>query len=204
MDHNYGRDALVLPTGLPKSNPLRGKIVTPQMQRFRHMNDSGFRLTDLASNESLYRKFRDTEFPRFETTKDGVFFEPRKKIVGTAAQYYIKWMCANSNGEIANDHNYDFCRVPNNGYFIKIDYAPSFDGISDFNVAYVTPVDNVQIIEVHGATSFTGNTRTLRDPQTLQESVMYAVADIGLMSLPKLVDLLRNRDKFITEYLVEE
>lgn len=204
MDHNYGRDALVLPTGLPKSNPLRGKIVTPQMQRFRHMNDAGFQLADIASNENLYRKFRDTEFPRFETTSDGIFFEPRKKIVGTAARYYIKWMCANSNGTIANDHNYDFCRVPNDGYFIKVDYAPSFEGINDFNIAYVTPINNVQVIEVHGAAASTRNTRTLQDPQTLQESIFYAVQSIELMALPKLVDLLRNRDKFISEYLVEE
>ena len=64
-------------------------IVTPQMQRMGGINKTGYKIEDIIEKEVVRDRFQRNEFPQFEKTSDGIFFQPIGKVFSTFGNYYI-------------------------------------------------------------------------------------------------------------------
>lgn len=176
-------------------NLLTG-VVTPLKQSMKKMNSEGFSLDVIYENPDILSMFRKNEFPKFEKTSDGLFFEPIGKIISTIHTYYVKWFSLNSNFEISHDHNYQFTKIIPNGYLMKVSVPRMSDQINDYEINYVIPVDNIQAISFYGKVQSERTIDTISEPTS-----QYAVPQFDISMYPQLMSLLSNKDFFIENYL---
>lgn len=176
-------------------NLLTG-VVTPLKQSMKKMNSEGFSLDVIYENPDILSMFRKNEFPKFEKTADGLFFEPIGKIISTIHTYYVKWFSLNSNFEISHDHNYQFTKIIPNGYLMKVSVPRMSDQINDYEINYVIPVDNIQAISFYGKVQSERTIDTISEPTS-----QYAVPQFDISMYPQLMTLLSNKDFFIENYL---
>ena len=180
------------------SNPdnlLKG-VVTPLKQSMGRMNGEGFSLDKIYENQELLSMFKKNEFPRFERTADGLFFEPIGKVISTIHTYYVKWFSLNKDFEISHDHNYQFTRIIPNGYLMKVSVPRMSDQISDYEINYVIPVDNIQAIPFYGKVQSERTIDTTSEPTS-----QYAIPQFDISMYPQLMGLLSDKESFITNYL---
>lgn len=171
-------------------------IVTPQMQAMRGIGKTGYSIDDIIEKENLRDRFQRNEFPQFDKTSDGIFFQPIGKVFSTARQYYIKWFSLGEDLSFSHDHNYHYARLNPNGYLMKISAPMIHDQISDFEVNYITRVDNITPITVtvrpEGANV---------DSLTANPIDMYALPPFNAPEFPTLVEIFMDHENFVNTYL---
>ena len=171
-------------------------IVTPQMQMMGGIGKTGYKIEDIIEKENLRERFQKNEFPQFDVTSDGIFFQPIGKVFSTVRQYYIKWFSLNEDLSFSHDHNYHYARLNPNGYLMKVSAPMVHDQISDFEVNYITKVDNITPITVtvrpEGANV---------DSLTTAPIDMYTVPPFNASEFPALVQVFMDHDNFVSTYL---
>lgn len=171
-------------------------IVTPQMQAMGEIGKTGYTIDDIIEKETLRDKFQKNEFPQFDKTSDGIFFQPIGKVFSTARQYYIKWFSLGEDLSFSHDHAYHYAKLNPNGYLMKVSAPMIHDRISDFEVNYVTRVDNITPISVmvrpEGANI---------DSLTANPIDMYTLPPFNATEFPTLVQLFMDHEKFVDTYL---
>jgi len=184
----------------PNMNSLKG-VVTPMHQKMRNMKQNGFTLESIATNKDISDLFVTNEFPKMEKTTDGIFFQPLTRVISTIQQYYIKWFNLTKDMQISHDHNYQYSRVIPDGYLMKVIVPRTSDKINDYNVKYLVPVDNIPVSEIQS----TQNTITVHgEIPDGTPSIKYAVVPFSPQGLDQtLLNLLMNRDEFISKYLTD-
>jgi hypothetical protein len=165
------------------------------MQQMKKMNKDNYTLDDILEIPELRAKFPSSEFPKFEKTADGLFFQPVGRVVSTTHILYVKWFSLDKNLQISHDHSYPFVRIIPNGYLMKISVPRTADYISDFEVNYITPVDNIQVSESINP-SYTSEITDNHGAVELLNVLKFNTTDY-----PSLVPLFTDREGFINEYL---
>lgn len=170
-------------------------IVTPLMQKMGGIGKTGYRIEDLIEKENLRDQFRKNEFPQFEKTADGIFFQPVGKVFSTTRNYHIKWFSLTKDLQFSHDHNYQYAKLNPDGYLMKISAPIIHDMISDFEVNYITKVDNITPIIVTVRPEGTNIDTLASEPIE-----MYAVPPFEPSNYPSMVQMFMNNN-FVSEYL---
>lgn len=135
------------------SNIFKGKIVTPDIQdRFLNSKKSSNTMSifDIISDPNFENKFDKYEFPIITEMNDGgKFFQPIMKVISPLATKYVKFFSLMSDMTFSNDHAYDFARLHEDGYLMKVEISRHFDKIMGFEIRYLTPVMNVEVTSVY-------------------------------------------------------
>ena len=171
-------------------------IVTPQMQRMGGINKTGYKIEDIIEKEVVRDRFQRNEFPQFEKTSDGIFFQPIGKVFSTFGNYYIKWFSLSKDLEFSHDHDYDYARLNTDGYLMKISAKMVHDKINDFEVNYVTRADNIVPITVTVRPEGANIDSLASDPID-----MYTVPPFNASEFPSLVQVFMEHENFVNMYL---
>lgn len=131
------------------TNIFKGKIITPDMQhRFLNSRKSSNTISifDIINDPNFEDKFDRYEFPVITEMDDGgKFFQPIMKVISPLATRYVKFFSLTNDMNFSNDHAYDFARLHEDGYLMKVEISRHFDKIMGFEIKYLTPVMNVEI-----------------------------------------------------------
>lgn len=188
----------------PLENSMRG-IVTPLKQKMRNMNGTGFKIDLIATDENTQNLFMPNEFPKMEKTADGIFFQPLARVISTSRQYFIKWFSLSKDMEFSHDHDYQYARINEDGFLMKVVVPRTSEYISDYEVKYVTPVNNISVSEIQtnqgmisaSTIDIHGEVETSNVP-----SIKYVVSPfIPQNQNEQLLQVLMNRNEFIKTYL---
>lgn len=191
--------------GVKPNNGLHG-VVTPLDQKLLKRNGS-LDIYTVATNPELIRMFAQLELPMFESTSNGIYFEPIAKVMNGTQSYYVKWFCLRNDLSVSADHSYEYARIFEDGYLMKVMVPRSYnlkneeEDITDFNILYLTPCKSLDVTEV--------SSRGLSSPteEGEEEDPLNGVKDLYKITpfipemYPEISYLFNDREGFINTYL---
>lgn len=185
------------------TNIFKGKIVTQDMQhRFLNSKKSSNTMSifDIINDPNFEDKFDKYEFPTITEMDDGgKFFQPIMKVISPLATKYVKFFSLTNDMCFSNDHAYDFARLHEDGYLMKVEISRHFDKIMGFEIRYLTPVMDVEVSSMF-APSTTG--AKITDAQVSAIPVKkYCVAPFNPAQHLQLQHFLYHPEVFIENYL---
>lgn len=185
------------------NNLFKGKIVTADMQQnlLQSKNvSSPSTLFTIIKDPNYIQKFGKWEFPKFIPTDSGeYFFEPIMRVVSPLASRYVKFFSPLADLSIPNDHDYEYARLHNDGYLMRVEVNRHIDEIVGFEITYVTPVLDVEVTSCYTAKT-TGATIFDAQKSTMPEKV-YRVAPFNPAQYLQLQNFLYHPEIFIENYL---
>lgn len=184
-------------------NIFKNKIVTSDMQqKYVSMKGSTSALTllDIMNDPKCEEKFGKYEFPKFTKTESGeIFFQPIMRVISPLGSKYVKFFSPLKDFSFPNDHSYDFARLHEDGYLMKVEISRQFDKISGFEICYITPVMNVDVSTVFAPNTTGAN---IYDAQvTAMPQKMYRVSPFNPAQYLQMQEYLYHPEIFIDEYL---
>lgn len=183
------------------NNFFKNKFVTPDMQqRFMQSGRSTTSIFDIINDPNFDEKFDRYEFPKFEQMNDGgVFFQPLMKVVSPMATRLVKFFSLTNEKEISNDHTYDYVRLREDGYLMKVEVSRNIDEIMGFEIKYLTPVMDVELSSIYIPNT---SGASILDAQISAYKVRkYCVAQFNPAQHLELQEYYYHPELFIEEYL---
>lgn len=184
-------------------NVFRNKIVTSDMQhRFVQSKNVSNTLSifDIINDPDYENKYGKYEFPKFRKMDSGeIFFQPIMRVISPLGSKYVKFFSPLSDLSIPNDHPYEFARLHEDGYLMKVEISRHIDKIMGFEICYVTPVMNVKTSTLF-APKTTGANITDAQLTTMPEK-MHRVSPFNPSQYLQLQQYLYHPEIFIDEYL---
>jgi len=110
------------------------------------LGQSVFSVKQIADDPSILEKFFPKELPEFSETSSGIFFHPYGRYVNTVEQQMIKWFSLTPQLAVRSDHAYQYAKVDEDGYLLKVTAPRLTDKITSFTIAYLMPVNEIRTI----------------------------------------------------------
>lgn len=204
LHHQTDEQIATEQTVMDKFNHLfKGKIVTSDMQQrlVQSKNtSSASTLFTIIEDPDYIQKFGKYEFPKFMKMESGeYFFEPIMRVVSPLASRYVKFFSPLADLSIPNDHDYEYARLHNDGYLMRVEVNRHIDEIVGFEISYVTPVLDVEVTSCYTART-TGATVFDAQRSTMPEKA-FRVTPFNPAQYLQLQNFLYHPEIFIEKYL---
>ena len=133
---------------------LNGVVVTPNTQK-TNFADNAYPLEYLLSDRMI-SKFRKNELPSVVgDSKDGVFIQPKKHVITSMEDTYLKWLFIGTDFIPSHDHNYPVVKVKSTGYIMRISIDRRTTGSisdSEFMIDYIQDITKIETLTIKNVT----------------------------------------------------
>ena len=155
-----------------------------------------FKLINFKDDEKR-KGFPKKYIPNIIETESGFFIQPVEKIIDIAIRGYVKFLVLDKNFTPIHGHDYQFVRLPDEGYLMRIvlTYKDDRNLSEDFTVDYIININDIEVVSFIEKST---NNKEILDGGITETKYFEHCRDL---EADVLSNLLADRNEFFRLYL---